>query len=235
MKKNESDCIDEWNKSYSKKQNFVFYPHEEIIRFISKYFCKRIDFNDYSFLYPDEKLIGLDLGCGIGRHVKYLSEMGIKPYGIDLSKTAIDYAKAWFLDIEAEDELSENLTNGSITAMPYEDNFFNLIVSHGVLDSMPFKIAYEGVEETHRCLKKGGLFYFDVISGDDKKRYREYTCEEIVETKHEKGTIQAYYNWTKILELASMGFTIIEAQLLKKESLINNLLISRYHLVFKKD
>lgn len=234
MKNKESDYIDEWNESYKKKQNYVFYPHEEIIRFISKYFIKRVGFDEYLFLHPEKKLVGLDLGCGIGRHVKYLNEMGIKSYGIDLSETAIDYAKNWFSAIN-EKELSESLTQGSITSMLYANDFFDLTVSHGVLDSMPFKTAYEGVVETHRCLKKNGLFYFDVISGDDKQRYREYSCEEVVETEHEKDTIQAYYNWTKILELASIGFTIIEAQLLKKESLINNMLISRFHLVFKKD
>ena len=83
--------------------------------------------------------------------------------------------------------------------------------------------------------KKNGLFYFDVISGDDKRRYREYACEEVVETDHEKGTIQAYYNWTKIRELASIGFSIIEAQLIKKESLINNAMNARYHIVFRKN
>ncbi len=26
-----------WEESYLKKDNFVFYPHEEVIRFFSKY------------------------------------------------------------------------------------------------------------------------------------------------------------------------------------------------------
>ena len=31
----------------------------------------------------------LDVGCGTGRHSKYLSEMGFQVYGIDLSEKAI--------------------------------------------------------------------------------------------------------------------------------------------------
>lgn len=234
MEEEKFNCIKEWNNSYQKRQNFVFYPHEEVIRFISKYFRKRIGFDEYKAIHSSKELVGLDLGCGIGRHVKYLHEMGIEPYGIDLSIEATEYAKKWFRKIHLEN-LSRNVTTGSITSMPYKDDFFDLALSHGVLDSMPFQIAYDGVVEMHRCLKINGLFYFDVISGDDKKRFREYSCEEIVDTEHERGTIQAYYNWSKVTQLASIGFSIIEAQLLRKESLIDNGMISRYHLVFQKD
>ena len=37
----------------------------------------------------------LDLGCGIGRHVKYAYEMQLDAYGIDLSDTAISIARSW--------------------------------------------------------------------------------------------------------------------------------------------
>ena len=37
----------EWNQSYKNKDNFIFYPHEEVIRFISKYIKKRIGLNKY--------------------------------------------------------------------------------------------------------------------------------------------------------------------------------------------
>lgn len=223
----------QWNQSYQKQQNFLFYPHEEIIRFVSKYFCKRSGFEDVTFHQPGIPLCGLDLGCGIGRHVKYMDEMGISAFGIDLSDTAVSYGKQWF-DSLGLYQLSQRLIQGSIADMPYDDGFFDLTVSHGVLDSMGFKDALAGVSEVHRCLKKGGLFYFDVISGDDNKRFREYSAEEIVETEHEKGTIQAYYNWGRILELAGERFSIEEADLVQKQALIKNNLISRYHIVFRK-
>lgn len=82
--------------------------------------------------------------------------------------------------------------------MPYEDGYFDFVVSHGVLDNMPFEIARKAVEETHRVIKKDGLFYFDVVSGCDYKHLREYAGKEIVKTQHENGTVQSYFNLSKI-------------------------------------
>jgi|APSaa5957512535_1039671.scaffolds.fasta_scaffold305158_2 hypothetical protein len=36
-----------WDDSFKNKDNYVFYSYEEIIRFVSKYFCKRIEFNQF--------------------------------------------------------------------------------------------------------------------------------------------------------------------------------------------
>lgn len=33
----------EWNKSYKNKDNYMFYPEENVIRFISKYIKKELD------------------------------------------------------------------------------------------------------------------------------------------------------------------------------------------------
>lgn len=37
----EANLRDKWEESYRRKENFVFYPHEELIRFVSKYIRKR--------------------------------------------------------------------------------------------------------------------------------------------------------------------------------------------------
>lgn len=37
----------EWNSSYENRDNFVFYPHEEIIRFVSKYIRKRVGLDEF--------------------------------------------------------------------------------------------------------------------------------------------------------------------------------------------
>ena len=42
------------------------------------------------------------------------------------------------------------------------------MISHGVLDSMPFNIARSGLLEISRCLKDKGKIYFDLIRGNHK-------------------------------------------------------------------
>jgi len=221
----------EWNNSYKNKDNFVFYPHEEIIRFISKYIRKRICINQFKDITNMTK--GLDLGCGIGRHVMYLDDMNFEAYGIDLSDEAINLAKEWCEKL-GKHELKNRLVVGTVTNMPYEDNFFDFVISHGVLDSMTFDIAKEAIEDTCRVMKKEGLLYFDVVSGCDYEHYREYDGEEIVETEHENGTIQSYFNWNKINLLIGDKFKIKECFLIQRESIISKAKNSRYHIVAQK-
>ena len=38
---------DDWDKSYDNRDNFVFYPHEEVIRFVSKFIRKKIGLTDF--------------------------------------------------------------------------------------------------------------------------------------------------------------------------------------------
>lgn len=109
----------------------------------------------------------LDLGCGIGRHIVFLDEFGLNPYGIDLSDNAINIGKSWVKAI-GKDYLEDHFVVGSVTELPFKDDFFNICVSHGVLDSMPRNIAEKGLNEVYRVVKSGGLIYFNLIM-DDKR------------------------------------------------------------------
>ena len=73
-----------WEKSYLNKDNYLFYPNEEVIRFFSKYIYKQVglDLFKKKHLAKDPKL--LVFGCGIGRHLIYSYKLGINTYGIDL-------------------------------------------------------------------------------------------------------------------------------------------------------
>ncbi len=224
----------QWENSYENKDNFVFYPNEEIIRFISKYFRKRKGLDEFEDIYlTEDKLNFLDLGCGIGRHIILAYEMGFNPYGIDLSQTAINVAIEWMerTGINAVN----NVKQGDITNLPWPDKFFTIVVSHGVLDSVHFDLAKRAVKEVYRVLNYEGLFYCDLISGDDSVHSREFAGEEIVTSEHEYGTVQSYFNYTKICELIKGYFIIQEANLIRHENILNPLSKrARYHLVLKK-
>ena len=54
----------------------------------------------------------------------------------------------------------------------------------------------------------GGLFYCDLISGDDSRHAREFSGEELITTDHENGTVQHYFNFTEIERLIAGLFMI---------------------------
>lgn len=232
--------IKEWNESYKNKGNFLFYPNEQLIRHVSKYYRKRIGVNTFVNMRADELEINhkegggkaLDLGCGMGRHVRFLHEYGFEPYGIDLSETAIACAKEWFASIGLS-QLNKRLFTGSAAELPFEDCFFDMIVSHGVMDSMYFELARKSVAEAARVLKPASLFFLDLIS--DKTSGDHIGAEDVtVSIEHEHGTIQSYYDIPKIHTLVDSHFNILEIVTETVSFYKNPKVNSRFYLVLEK-
>jgi len=113
-----------------------------------------------------------------------------------------------------------------VRALPWPDGFFDIAVSHGVLDSMPFAIAREGLAEVHRVLKSGALFYCDLIGGGDH--------EEIIETEHEKDTVQSFFDAAKIERLIAAKFVIVERIRVDRTDTLSGGVHSRWHLALRR-
>lgn len=122
------------------------YPDENVVRFLASSFG--------SDDRPNSK--ALDLGCGCGRHLALLGEMGFQPYGIDGSSWAINYS-AEFLK---ERGLDADLLVGSIIELPYEDNYFDAIIEHATLVNNSWEDILAASAECHRVLRDGGVGFF---------------------------------------------------------------------------
>ena len=225
---------DDWDASYKQRDNFLFYPHEEVVRFVSKYIRKKTGLDEFTDVCssPENSKI-LDLGCGIGRHIKYCSEMGLDAYGIDLSEIAVNYGRDWLLKSGISDSC-DRILQGDVQHLPWEDENFSFALSHGVLDSMSWETSRNACKDLARTMVKGGLFYCDLISGDCSSHYREYSGEEIVKTLHENNTTQLYFNMQKILDLFTGYFKIRACKLIREENVLESGFSSRYHLVLSK-
>lgn len=224
----------QWDDAYNRGGNILFYPHEEIIRFVNKYVRKRDgieQFHNIMDLTEDEwnDFQSLDLGCGIGRHVKFLDEFGLNPFGIDLSDTAISLGKDWFRKI-GKKKLAERLMVGSVTELPYEDESFWICVSHGVLDSMPREIAKKGMQEALRVMKQRGFMYIDlimdIVDGEDR--------DEIVDFGYEKDTVQSYFTTDTIKKFLGETIEIIEFKVITYSDENGNKTNRRAHLIIQK-
>jgi SAM-dependent methyltransferase len=227
-------CKSEWESSYAKRDNFLFYPHEEVIRFVSKYIRKRIGLNEFIDAQPamGARTI-LDLGCGIGRHVIYSHDMGLQAYGVDLSERAVGVAREW-ADTKGAAELASRILQGDVRKLPWSDGFFHYAVSHGVLDSMPYEVARAACVELKRVMAPQGLFYCDLVSGDDSKHAREFSGAERVTTTHEQGTVQQYFNQATLHTLFAGLFEIRECNLIRREEVLKGGHTSRYHVIVQR-
>lgn len=223
-----------WEASYRKRQNFLFCPNEEVVRFVSKYVRKRVGLARYEDPAGARRRPRvLDLGCGIGRHVVYLAGLGVEAYGVDLSAGAIRTALRWAKQ-ERLAGLERRVVQGDVRRLPWPSAHFDHVLSHGVLDSMPWETAREAVAEVARVLRPAGLFYCDLVSGDDSRHAREFAGEERVTTAHEKGTVQSYFNFAKIARLIEGHFVLREATLVQRQEVLRGDRTSRHHLVLQK-
>lgn len=220
----------QWDNSYDRFENYIFYPKEEVVKFLNRFVRKKISENNFQDIiktYDGGVISGLDYGCGIGRMTMLMHEFNIDSYGLDISKSAIKKAKELF------PVLKNKFTVIDSEAIPFEDSYFDISICESVIDSMHYDVAVRVIKELERVTEK--LIFISFISGDDSEHYREYAGEEIVQTEHEKDTVQSWYNWTKINSLISnTSLKIKRARLVTEESLKERYKYGRFNVVLKK-
>ena len=102
----------------------------------------------------------LDLGCGTGRLLADLEKIGEKVYGVDASPEILAVAGQKFPQVE--------FAAAEATALPYPDNFFDLVVVNGALHH--FFALDETCREVNRILKPAGVF---AILGEPNQGYNK--------------------------------------------------------------
>jgi 2-polyprenyl-3-methyl-5-hydroxy-6-metoxy-1,4-benzoquinol methylase len=109
----------------------------------------------------------LDLGCGSGRHTIYLAQKGFDVYGIDISEQGIKKAKETMQNIG----LSATLTTGSIFGeLPYNDNFFDSIISIRVLHHGRIENIRKAIKEIERVVTPNGFVFVTVKKRTARKK-----------------------------------------------------------------
>jgi ubiquinone/menaquinone biosynthesis C-methylase UbiE len=130
----------------------------------SKFVIKAVEFLKKQNL---EKI--LDLGCGTGRHITYLLQKGFRVYGCDSSENALKIAKEIIPEAE--------FRTCDMTSLPYENNFFDGVICHFVIQHGKIADIKKAVSEIYRVLRNGGILYLSVISTE----HSEYSTGEEIE------------------------------------------------------
>jgi ubiquinone/menaquinone biosynthesis C-methylase UbiE len=91
----------------------------------------------------------LDLGCGTGYGSKMLYDANNNVYGIDVSQSAINYAKSNYPGPEYICCSAEKL--------PFEDGYFDAITAFEVIEHV--SNPYDTLSEIYRVLKRGGSLF----------------------------------------------------------------------------
>src|SRR5262249_33791901 len=93
----------------------------------------------------------LEVGCGIGKDARFLTESGINYTGLDYSFRTLELAHKHFEFAG----LRKHFINGSATSLHFPDAHFDLVTSIGVIHHIPG--TPDACREIMRVLKPGGM------------------------------------------------------------------------------
>ena len=196
------NMVQNWNSYY--ERHVPMTPQEDIPRVVELFKERNV-----------KKV--LDSGCGSGRHLVYLTEHGFEVFGIDIAERAIELAKGWL----EEKGLRAELSVGSIfERLPYEDDFFDAIISTKVINHGRIENIHRAISEIERVLKPKGLIFVEVDKGrrlrDSKRQTILYPRDKILDLRTtirtegtEEGVIHYQFNKAILLK-AFENFRILD-------------------------
>lgn len=180
--------------------------------------------------YRVEDRIILDLGCGTGRNSNYLSDLGNKVIGIEISKIALNIAKDRVNDMG----LNVDYRLGDIgEKYGIEDGSIDVVLDVTSSNSLNDKGREIYLNEINRVLKKGGYFFVRALCKDGNKNvknllkaspgreYDTYIIKEIGLTERvfsREDFIKMYTKYFKILHLEKKtSYTTFNNRIYKRD------------------
>jgi cyclopropane fatty-acyl-phospholipid synthase-like methyltransferase len=150
----------------------------------------------------------LDLGCGSGQHTVFLAKQGFDVFGLDIAPTGLSET----IHLLAEAEVTAHVTLSDIQQFPYDDTFFDAIISIEVIHHNPVSAIEETISEMWRVLKPEGIIWVTVPipRGHPSKRGVEIEPQTFVPQEgFEKGMPHHLFTQAE-LETVFQDFSILD-------------------------
>ena len=166
----------EWDSIFTERGRLFTKPHTDIERVVT--------------LIRDSRGSRiLDLGCGTGRHIVYFTRLGFDVYGFDASPKALKMTLEWLRSENLEADLREHLME---EPFPYEDDFFDAVISVQVIHHNLMKSIRKTINEIERVLKPGGMLFvtFPVLTPGPVSEEDDWKLAEV-----EEGTFIPQRGW----------------------------------------
>ena len=211
-----------WEKIYSNNQQLNIYPFYDLISFYNYNFKKKYN------------LKVLEVGCGYGNNIEFMSKYNHEVFGIDASREVIDKAKLRF-----KEKKNVKLFVQDFTQIKFSQNSFDFILNRESISCVSKKNAIKAINQCKKVLKKNGLFYstfvsnlntFNGITKDNDLTYKlkgNYSNVEQIR----------FYNILEIQEIFSLNkFDIIELYLTSRKDFLKKPIndLSYWTVVAKK-
>lgn len=129
-----------WEEIYSQGDSNLEYPNEMFVRIFNKKFKGQGRVLDYGF--------------GAGANLLHIAQLGNEAYGVEVSESAISLTKEKL----KKNHLKADLKQIFSSLIPYEDEYFDVVVAWQVLVYNTEEDLKRALQEIVRVMKPGGLF-----------------------------------------------------------------------------
>lgn len=135
----------DFGKEYSDRNTWTIEEYDNFYK--SEWGKTRTEMNEeFIGKYPKEIKI-LEVGCNVGMQLRLLQKMGYKNlFGVELQEYAVEKAKSLTSNI--------NIIQGSGFDIPFKENYFDIVVTNGVLIHIAPDDYKKIMGEMYRCSKK---------------------------------------------------------------------------------
>jgi len=178
----------------------------------------------------------LDIGCGAGALIKELQDEGRNVYGVDMSKTTLDFC---------QNQGVKNLFKAQATQLPFAEKSFDAILLLDVLEHI--ENENQAITEIKRVLMPDGIAIifvpcFDFLWSDQDEismHYRRYTMSKLnnLVKNHFNILKSSYFNFFLFPPILLARFTM---NLFKIKSMpegrMNNFFMNKFFcFIFKQE
>lgn len=122
------------------------------------------------------KCKALDICCGAGTNTVYLAEKGFDVTGVDISPTAIEYAKRK----AAEANVKVHFMIQDFLQLPFEDEDFDFIYDMACFHHVELEDRTTFIKGIYRVLKKGGNYMLTCFSYRNGRSWNHFKKGELV-------------------------------------------------------
>lgn len=142
---------DAWDRHYTRKKSEQDYPDENLVR----------------LLKANPGTCALDLGCGSGRHIQLLHDLGFSQiHATDVSETAVEHCRRKYR-FAVYHPLEARMLRKNQFELPLSDESLDVVVAWGVLHYNPAVMRTNMLREISRILRPGGSFLGTLRSSRD--------------------------------------------------------------------
>ncbi len=202
------------------------YPAESLVRFIARNFYNK----------NRNQIRILEVGCGPGANIWYLSREGFQAYGIDGSETAITRAKNRL----TQEGLMADLRVGDVVNLNmFTDGYFDAVIDVECIYGNNQDNAKKIYAEIARVLKKEGLFYSRTFSEKNVYSQESVKISELEYQEIKNGPLQGkglvrLMDEKSIEEFYNKHFKIISIDLLEFTNYNRTHKVSEYIIIAQK-